>query len=492
MSLVLVNARVPGSDDLLNVEIADGRIRHLGYIDSPGVLSARVTDVVDLGERWLIPGLWDNHVHFSQWAQTARRLDLSSADSAATVVAAVAERMLAAQPGETLIGYGFRDGLWPDAPEYGALDRVSGDVPVVLVSGDLHSCWLNSAALAQYGFAPHPTGLLQEDDCFRVVQAIGTVADEVLDSWADDAARLAATRGVVGIVDLEMAWNLGVWTRRIEGGTDSLRVEFGIYTEHLDRAIGAGLRTGDVIPGTQGLLSVGPYKVLTDGSLNTRTAYCADAYEGLEGTPGSHGVLTVQPEDLVGRLRRAVDAGIRATVHAIGDRANTLALDAFEQVGATGSIEHAQLLAREDLARFAELGVTASVQPAHALDDREIAERYWAGRTERSFMLAGLLNSGAHLALGSDAPVSPLDPWVTMAAAVGRSRDGHDPWHPEQAISRQAALAASARGRHTIEIGDVADLAVCEIDPFTASVPDLMGMPVAATLIAGRFTHSTL
>lgn len=492
MNLVLTNARLPGSDDLVNVEIVDGRVRQIGYLDAPDVLAGTAGQVVDLGERWLIPGLWDNHVHFSQWAQTARRLDLSAVTSAAAAVKLVADRMTDAPAGETLIGFGFRDGLWREAPHRADLDRVSGSVPVVLVSGDLHCCWLNSAALARYGHPDHPTGLLREDDCFAVVHAIGTVEDSVLDGWAAEAAALAATRGVVGIVDLEMEWNLEVWRRRISHGSHSLRVQFGIYTEHLARAIDLGLATGDIVPGTHGLLSVGPYKVLTDGSLNTRTAYCFDEYPGLEGQPNSRGLLTVSPEELVPRMRLAVDAGIRPTVHAIGDHANTLALDAFEALGCTGSIEHAQLLAPSDVPRFAALGVVASVQPDHALDDRDIAERYWAGRTDRAFMLASLLDAGAHLALGSDAPVSPLDAWVTMAAAVGRTRGDREPWHPEQAISRQAALAASARGRHAVAVGEVADLAVCEIDPFTASLADLRKMPVAATLIEGRFTHNTL
>ena len=126
------------------------------------------------------------------------------------------------------------------------------------------------------------------------------------------------------------------------------------------------------------------------------------------------------------------------------------------------------------------------------MDDRDVADRYWAGRTGRAFVLASLLDAGAVLALGSDAPVAPLDPWVTMAAAVGRTTEGREPWHPEQAISRQAALAASARGRHQIAVGDVADLAVCQVDPFVASVADLRRMPVAATLLAGRFTHNRL
>ncbi|HZK58840.1 MAG TPA: amidohydrolase family protein [Cryobacterium sp.] len=494
MTLLLRGGRLPGSVEVVDVEVVDGVIRRIGPAasSSPGTAAGRARTTVDLAGRWLIPGLWDNHVHFSQWAQTARRLDLSAAASAAETAALVAEHLPGLPAGESLIGFGFRDGLWPDAPGRAVLDAASGSVPVVLVSGDLHSCWLNSAALARHGFADHPTGLLREDDSFLVVRAIDTVEDEVMDAWADEAARAAASRGVVGIVDLEMTWNLDVWRRRIASGADALRVSCGIYSQHLERAIGLGLRSGDVVDGTGGLLTVGPFKVITDGSLNTRTAYCFDEYPGLEGLPGSHGLLTVPEDQLRARMRLAAEAGIRPAVHAIGDHANRLALDAFEELGCAGSIEHAQLLAPADLPRFARLGVVASVQPEHAMDDRDVADRYWAGRTGHAFVLASLLAAGAELALGSDAPVAPLDPWVGMAAAVGRSRDGRAPWHAEQAISRQAALAASARGRHQIAVGDVADLAVCEIDPFVASVDDLRRMPVAATLLGGRFTHTTL
>jgi len=488
LRFVLRNGRLPGSDQIVNVEVIDGTIRRIGSIDP----SMAPVETIDLGERWLIPGLWDNHVHFSQWAQTARRLDVSTARSAATAAILVAERAVAIPVGESLLGFGFRDALWPDAPTRELLDAAAGPIPVVLVGGDLHSCWMNSMALARYGFADHPSGFLREDDSFAVLRALDTVADLVLDGWVDEAARKAASRGVVGIVDLEMTWSLDPWVRRIAAGADALRVEFGIYSEDLDRAVGLGLRSGAVIDGTDGLLTVGPYKVISDGSLNTRTAYCYDEYLGLEGRAASRGLPTVSKDELLSRMRTATQAGIRPAVHAIGDHANGIALDAFEELGCTGSIEHAQLLAAADIARFAKLGVVASVQPEHAMDDRDVADHYWDGRTERSFMLASLLNAGVVLRLGSDAPVAPLDPWVTMAAAVGRTRDGREPWHSEQAISRQSALAASARGRHVVAVGDVADLAICEVDPFAASVADLRRMPVAATLLGGRFTHNAL
>jgi len=471
--------------------VNNGTIESIGNLTSDDLLSepsGELETVVDLGGRWLSPGLWDNHVHFNQWALHSRRLDVSQAESAAETATLVAAAIAAAdlQPDEVLTGVGFRDGLWPDAPLASVLDGVSGPHPVALVSGDLHSAWLNSRALELFGFAGHPTGLLREDDAFRAQGLMNTVSDAILDRYVQVAAAAAAARGIVGIVDMEMAYNHDSWSRRSAAGFDLLRVEFGVYPQHLDRAIAQGLRGGDTI--TE-LVKVGPFKVITDGSLNTRTAFCYDAYPEVS-SDSDRGILTVDPEELRELMATASAAGFRPAVHAIGDKANTLALDAFEAIGCHGTIEHAQLLHQSDITRFAKLGVVASVQPEHALDDRDVADLYWAGRTGGAFMLRSLLDSGATLAFGSDAPVAPLDPWVTMAAAVGRTRDGRAPWHPEQRISAAEALAASVRSR--VAVGEPADLVVTESNPVDADAESLRSMRVAATLLGGRFTFNAL
>lgn len=474
---------------VVDVRIENGLIAEIGSIAARGDavhdVAAHDNESVELDGRWLVPGLWDNHVHFTQWALQSQRLDVSSATSAAETAGLIAT---AIRPGFAIpfIAVGFRDGLWPDAPNLEVLDAASSG-PIVVVSGDLHAVWLNSAALRLYG---HPegeigkigeTGLIRESAAFRILGLIDSVPDAQLDAWVDVAARAAAARGVVGIVDYEMAWNLENWTRRQAAGTTSLRVEIGVYPEHLDRAIVQGLRTGDRLGE---LLTMGNFKILIDGSLNTRTAYCWDAYAG---APGEYGMLTVPEDRLVELLRRASVAGIEPAVHAIGDHANTIALDAFEAVGCRGRVEHAQFLSTADLPRFAALGVAASVQPDHAMDDRDVAERFWPDRTDRAFPLRSLADAGATVLFGSDAPVSPLDPWVTLAAAVGRARDGREPWHPEQAISAPEAIAASTRS--TIAVGQPADLVVVERDPLAATTDELRTMPVVATMLGGRFTH---
>ena len=199
-----------------------------------------------------------------------------------------------------------------------------------------------------------------------------------------------------------------------------------------------------------------------------------------------------ETDELVGWLRRASSAGLVPAVHAIGDAANAQALDALELVGCGGSIEHAQLLDAHDVDRFARLGIVASVQPEHAMDDRDVVDRLWAGRSERAYVFESLVAAGVRLQLGSDAPVAPLDPWVAMAAAISRSRDGREAWHPEQRLVASAALAASTGGRATVEVGSVADLVVTEVDPLAASDDQLRRMPVVGTVLAGRWTHRTL
>ncbi len=443
---------------------------------------------VDFGGCYAIPGLWDEHVHFTQWALAANRIDLSAAASArgaADVVRSAVAGMDAAANGLTLVGVGFRDAVWPDDPSRALLDDAAAGRPAALISHDLHCVWLNGAAADKYGVSVDESGLLREDPAFELTRELGRLPVDVVDVWVREAGRAAAARGVVGVVDFEMTWNRDVWLRRIAAGFDAVRVEAAVYPQDLDRAAAEGLRTGQDVAGTHGLLTVGPLKVLIDGSLNTRTAYCVDPYPH-----GGRGLLTVSEAELTALLGRARATGFVPAIHAIGDGANEVALNAFAAVRLGGRIEHAQFVREEDFSRFAALGLTASVQPAHALDDRDAADSNWAGRTDRAFPLRSLLTAGATLALGSDAPVAALDPWTAMSAATTRARqDGRPPWHPEQALTRQEALTASTRGRGRIRVGDPADLAILDADPLTVPEAVFAAMPVSATLVAGRFTH---
>ncbi|MGY4924729.1 amidohydrolase [Streptomyces sp. 900105755] len=491
-ALTLGRVRLGAGGPLVGVRVADGRVTHVvpdpGAVPPAGPVAGE--RVLDLDGRVLLPGLWDAHVHLAEWASARRRLDLSGTAAAREVADRVrAHGRTAPGAGTVLFGYGFRDGLWPDAPDKRLLDAALPDRPVALVSADLHAVWLNSACLALAGRADHPTGLIREAEGHEVLSALPEVTAATLDAWIADACRAAATRGVTGVIDFQYGDTVGAWERRSAQAPPAVRVSAAVYPSQLDAAVARGLRTGSEIGASGGLVRVGPLKLFTDGSLNTRTALCRDPYPGLEDTEGSHGIEQTAPDELVRVMRRAAADGIEPAVHAIGDRANTVALDAFEAVRCRGRIEHAQLLSPEDLPRFAELGVTAGVQPRHATDDRDVADRYWAGRTSRAFAYAGLLAAGARLEFGSDAPVSPLDPWLAVASAVTRTDDDRPAWHPEQRLPVPDALAAAARGRRLIRVGDPADLVVVDVDPLTAAPDTLRAMPVHATMTAGRWTH---
>lgn len=485
--LLLRNVRVPaengGEDSVVDVMLRDGAVEEV----SPSrVKSFTDVEAYDADGRWMLPGLWDNHVHFAQWTTQQKRLDLSATTSAGDCLALVQETVLQ-QQSAPLIGYGFRDGLWPDSPTAAALDEVSGSVPVVLISADLHCAWLNTPAQRLLEVQAGTDGLVREDAWFGALEKVQSPADLTSAQYAE-VARNAARRGVVGIVEFENTDNISHWPRRVSEGADSLRVEISVWPERLQGAIRAGLKTGDPLD-EQGLVTMGPLKVVVDGSLNTRTAWCWDPYPGLDPQqPHACGAETVPVDELKTIMRTARDAGLSAAIHAIGDRANTAVLDTFESLGMTGVIEHAQLVRTEDFRRFAELGLAASVQPEHAMDDRDVADAYWAGRTERAFALRSLHEEGVSLHMGSDAPVSPLDPWLGIASAVCRSRDDRSPWHPEQSIPLSVALAASSRGRSRVLAGDPADIVLVDRNPYHCSRDELRSMPVAATLLGGRFT----
>ncbi|WP_230206449.1 amidohydrolase [Microbacterium gorillae] len=475
-------AELLATDEPVDLCLSGGRIVDIA---PHGALRAG-GESIDGDGLWAIPGLWDHHVHLTPWALRATRTFLGGAQNAREAAAVIAR--VAPDADGIRVGMGFRDALWPDEPTLAILDAATGDVPTYLVNADLHSVWLNSAALRREGRAGGDgSGMLREADAFELSARLDALVADRADALVAEAADAAAARGVVGVVDLDFAWNADSWRRRVADGFDALRIAFGVYPDDLGRARSAGLRTGESLGG-EGLVRVGPLKIIADGSLGTRTAACSHPYPDT-----GRGVLAYDAQSLTMLVAEGVAAGFDIAVHGIGDRAVTLALDAFARTGASGSVEHAQLVDRVDLARFAHLGVTASVQPAHALDDRELVGAEWGAQTGLAYPLRTLHAAGANIVFGSDAPVAALDPWGAMADAVGRRRGDEDVWRGEERLDVATALAAStALGTaHRTELapGSVADVAFCTADPYAADADGLRAMSVGLTLLAGRVTH---
>ena len=487
-SFVLRQARivelVPGTGhgpDPLDVRVQDETVAEVGRdLDRP----AGVPEY-DAAGRWLLPGLWDSHVHLLEWAVTSGRLDLTTARSTRDALALVTQR-LRERPEGLVVGWGHRSVTWDPQPTVAALDAVTGPHPVALVSGDGHHAWLNTSALDLLGVARRDD-VVAENEWFAAHQRLADLSAPAPDAVAR-VQREAVALGVVGVVDLEFGQGLADWAERAAG---PLRVRASTYPERLDGFLAAGLRTGDPLPGAGSRTTMGPLKIISDGSLNTRTAWCCEPYadRAVSGAPNYSGA---ELRELMGR---ATAGGLEVATHAIGDRAVAEVLAAYAETEARGSIEHAQLMRREDLPELARLGLRASVQPAHLIDDRDVADVCWADRADRAYMFRSMLDAGIELALGSDAPVSRLDPWLAIAAAVHRSGDVREAWQPQGSLTPREALHTSVDGQGTVRAGMPGDLVLLDHDPLDpAGTPAeqaarLRSTAVAATWIAGSLVH---
>jgi predicted amidohydrolase YtcJ len=318
-----------------------------------------------------------------------------------------------------------------------------------------------------------------------------------------EGVRVAASRGVTAVHDKD-GWlgAIGLWQRLEQQGALPLRVWQSTPAERLGDLREIGLRSGAGSP----LLRLGYLKTFMDGTLGSQTAWMLHSRNGgshrdVSVTDGGGGVVITTSEKLEQIVRDAAEAGWPVGVHAIGDAANKAALDAFERSreawqprGLRQRIEHAQCLAPEDMGRFAELGIAVSLQFTHAPSDEQLAKRFWADRLEGTYSFRSLLESGALLANGSDAPVEALEPWAGVVAAV------LDHWREDQRLTLEQALHAvcvapawlsqDERVRGTLVPGRYADLVVLDRDPFECEPDELREVQVVATMLGGRWTHN--
>jgi hypothetical protein len=463
-------------------------------------------ETVDLGGRCVVPGFTDSHVHFPTWAVAQHDVSL---DGCTSLDEALARVRGSATHGEVLRGYGWRSGDWTNGrePTKEDLDVVTGSRPAALIAKDYHSLWLNSAALARAGgdldvaggvverdARGEPTGVLREEAAWQFKARHLRIPDDEYVAAMRTGVKLAHTRGVTCVHDKD-GWlgAAGLWQRLDEHSGLNLRVWQSVPHETLPALRELSLHSGLGSP----MLRVGYLKVFMDGTLGSQTAWMLD---------GS-GVQITSGDELAEIVRAAAELGWPVAVHAIGDRANREALDAFEQTreawqprGLRQRIEHAQCLDPADIPRFAELGVAVSAQFTHAPSDRDLAERFWGDRLDGTYAFRSLLDSGALVANGSDAPIEELDPWAGVVAGVLRTNDGRAAWRPEQSLTLEQALHATCvapswltrdeRNRGTLVPGRLADLVVLDRDPFALEPAELPDVEVVATMVAGRWVHN--
>jgi predicted amidohydrolase YtcJ len=488
-------------------------------------LAGPETERVDLDGRLLLPGLCDAHIHYLYWSMSLDEVPVSDCTSKAQMLERIARRVAESPPGTWITGQGWNESRWGETrfPTAADLDAVTGpEHPAIFWRSDMHGAVANSAALKLAGIdaaTPNPPGGLIERDTAGqptgVLKelAIGLVADHI--PPLDDATRDALLEqgmatlhrlGITAIHDQRMKdhdegpLSLAAYQRLRRARKLKLRINANIAAHHLDDIAGLGLHTGF----GNDYLRLGHVKFFSDGSMGSRTAALLSPFEALDGDDADNtGLFITPPEELATGFRRTAELGFPVSVHAIGDQANRVVLDIFEELADAGlqptiphRIEHVQIIDPADLPRLARLGLTASVQPIHVTDDMDTADLYLGERGAHMYNFRTLLDQGTLLVFGSDAPVADPNPFLGLHAAVCRQRVERmpaAPWYGDERISLAEAIhaytlgAAQAGGWEqvigSITAGKRADLIVLDRDLFALEAAGVTGDEIAGAQV---------
>ncbi len=476
--------------------------------------------VLELDGAVVVPGLCDGHAHLYGLGKALDTIDLVGAPSLEAAVARVVEAARAVPGDGWLEGRGWDQNRWPgrEFPDRRSLDAVTPQRPVMLRRVDGHAAWVNGAALARAGItaatpdpaggrivrdaAGEPTGILVDN----AVDLVAGVVPAPTPAERERRVRLAVAhcleRGLTGLHDAGAdAATVAVCEKLAAAGELGLRLQVMLADDPatLDPWLARGPWTSP-----DGMLAVRAVKLYADGALGSRGALLLRDYDD---DPGNRGLAVTSVASLEETARRAGRAGFQVCTHAIGDAANREVLDLYARLAveldlrdARWRIEHAQLLDPADLPRFARLGVIASMQPVHCTSDLDwVSTRVGEERARGAYAWRALLDSGARLCWGTDAPVEAVDPLPGLYAARTRTRADGTPvggWRPEQTVSPREALVLYTAGpawaafrEHELGVlapGYLADLTVLSGDPLAASSAALLCLRPLLTIVAGR------
>jgi predicted amidohydrolase YtcJ len=510
--------------------VRDGRIVAVGGDDEIRDLLAPSGEAINLEGRLVIPGLTDAHVHLSWYARFLHGVDLTIATSARQAAELVAAGASQIPPGEWVRGRGWAQDNWPDRafPTAAQLDALVPDHPVYLDAHSAHAAWVNSAALRLAGVTAetpdppggqiardesgNPTGVLFETAMELVASIIPKATPAQLAEQVKTAIARAHRGGLTCIHDFDGALAFQAYQVLRARGDLTLRIVKNIPVGLLDQAIALGLRWGF----GDDFLRIGGVKSFADGALGPRTAWMVEAYVG---EPDNTGICVTDPEELKENVSKASAAGLPSTIHAIGDRAVHHVLNVYEAVrkeeAARGvrpdhmrhRIEHVQIIHPDDAGRLGQLGIVASMQPNHATSDMVMADTYWGNRADYAYNWRLQLDAGAPLALGSDAPIEPIEPLPNIQAAVTRRRadgsPGPEGWRSgengrgrltvDEAVRGFTLGAAYAAGMEDrlgrLAPGYLADLVVLGQDIYTCDPATIGETEVPGTMVGGRWVH---
>lgn len=492
--------------------VREGRILAAGTEAEVRLAVDGPVELIDLDGACVVPGMYDAHIHTATMARSYLAVDLRAARSLAEALELIRAFLPRLAAGSWLVGGRWDANRWtgPAEPTRQHLDAVCPDRPAYLATIDGHSSWANTAALRLAGIdrdTPdpvggeivrdadgEPTGVLREaaQNGLRLL-AEASDAGELADRLLAIQEHLLSL-GLTSVHDLDGEDARRAYVELHEQGRLAVRVHKGIPATALEVALAEGRRTGD----GDDWLRTGPLKIFSDGSLGSHTCHVGEPFPD-----GGHGIA-VTPVDQIRRLvRRATSAGIAVASHAIGDEAAHLVLDAYQEVAGTHAlrlrIEHAQHLRPPDIARMAALGVVASMQPTHCTSDIDLVDRLLGDRMVASYAWRSVLEAGAPLAFGSDAPVEEADPFPGLHAAATRTRADGSPaggWQPHERLSVREAFraytlgsayaAGEDRDKGTLSVGKLADFVVLDTDLFDCSVDDVARTSALTTVVGGE------
>lgn len=503
------------------VRISGGRFVVVGSL-SDARASGRGAREINLGGAAALPGFTDSHVHLTGVGMAAMYLDLVGVESIVAMQQRLRDYAATHREG-AIIGRGWIETHWPEHrfPTRADLDAIVGDRPVFLERIDGHAAVVNSAALALAGIGidtANPaggaiereasgaaTGMLIDNATGLVQSRLPAPTPEMVRQAIAEGARIYASRGWVGICN--MSTSLGesaIFEDLARSNTLPLRADIYLTPEDSSTVLERG-------PYGEGLVHVRGVKMYMDGALGSRGAALLAPYSDA----ASDGLLVTPLDRLRAMLANARVRGAQVATHAIGDRGNRLVLDAYRDVfandpaalrAARWRVEHAQIISAHDIPRFASQGVIASMQPSHAISDLYFApSRLGPDRLAGAYAWRSLLESGAVICAGSDAPVEKGDPLIEFYAAAYRhdlrGGAGAD-WHLDQAVSRDQALAMFTTAaafatfaeteRGTVAVGQRADLSVFSADLMSAQPAAIAGAHAVLTVSEGRITHEAL
>lgn len=481
--------------------------------------------MIDLRGATAFPGFVDAHVHLGEVGLQAMSLNLTGTPSIAALRQSLAE-YARAHPQGPIVGGGWIETHWPEArfPNHTDLDGVVSDRPVYLVRADGHAGVANSAALALGGVVaatPDPqggrierdasgaaTGMLIDNAKSLVENRLPPPTRAIRREALRQAVALYASRGWTGGCNMSTSGvEAELFADLAAHGELPIRADLYITPEDADPVLQRG-----PLQDASGLVRTRGVKLYADGALGSRGAALLAPYSDM---PGSSGLLVTQDAVLRDFMRRARAANAQVATHAIGDRGNRIALDDYQATfadnlpalrAARWRVEHAQVLSPQDLPRFAQLGVVASMQASHAISDLYFAPaRLGPDRLAGAYAWNSLLRSGAVIASGTDAPVERGDPLIEFYAASYRhDLQGHaEPdWHLDEAVTREQALrditwgsaysAFAENDRGTLEVGKLADISVFSADLMQAPFADIPTAHAVLTMVGGRVVHSAL